>query len=639
MATEEYKVDDIRPSRLNPRRNFNPEKLAELAASISEHGVKEPILIRKTALWAQVCEWAAACGKGAKLTSKAFNEAGFQADDWESAAKTLVADGRVSEGGRYVIAEESKPWELLDDRLGAPFLEIVAGERRWRASKLAGRETIRAVLEESMTDAQALEIALLENNQRDDLLPCEEAEGFAMQMKIAGKTAADLAQRIGKSESYVRKRVMLCRLPGNFRQAIDEGRITLKTAFIVARVPDPLIAECASAVLKGWSNQPMTEEQARNLVMTKYMTDLSAAPFKTEDATLVPEAGTCGSCRFRTGNDPALFDDIMKKSICTNTECFARKVEADMERKVAAAREQGLKILDPKEAKKELQYGRISFGSKYIDLKESHCHADPKVRTYGRIIGKDVKPIVAVDPSNRVHYLLPREEADELVKKVLKLKDKTPASGSSSSYKDYYKKEQEAARRRKEAAVKARELVAAAIGQFMPKLTPDSHKVFRAMLVHTISRTGHDAIKDALSRKPLNGINKSDYNAPRQTAAWAVSAAIDEVFAFTIDVVLAAGLGSYTWHHGGKEIQPEATLIFDALGIDIAAIEKEVTKAANDKKKAVEAKKAEREAKKALKTKARAGKGKGGARTASRPAAEATTKARAADTRDRRHRP
>lgn len=100
MASEEYKVDDIRPSRLNPRRNFNKDKLEELAASIGELGVKEPILIRRTSLWAQVCEWVNACGKGAKLNVTAFKEARFEKRDWERVAQALEADGRVSDGGR-----------------------------------------------------------------------------------------------------------------------------------------------------------------------------------------------------------------------------------------------------------------------------------------------------------------------------------------------------------------------------------------------------------------------------------------------------------------------------------------------------------------------------------------------------------
>ncbi|MCI0339334.1 MAG: ParB/RepB/Spo0J family partition protein, partial [Acidobacteria bacterium] len=266
----DYKIADIRPSRLNPRKHFNKAKMEELAASISEHGVKEPILIRYTSLWAQACEWINACGKGAKLNQKTFKEAGFPEGDWARTAKALNADGRVSDGGRYVIVAEPKPWEPLDARLGEPFLVLIAGERRWRASQMAGRETIRAVLEEPMTDAQALELALLENNQRDDLLPCEEAEGFALQMKFSKRTAAEIAQRAGKSESYVRRRILLCRLPESFKQAVDEGKVTLNTAFIVARVPDPLVAECAAAVLRGWGNQPMTEEQARSTVMNRY---------------------------------------------------------------------------------------------------------------------------------------------------------------------------------------------------------------------------------------------------------------------------------------------------------------------------------------------------------------------------------
>ena len=205
MERGEYNLEVIRRSRLNPRKNFNQNKLEELAASISEHGVKEPILIRYTSLWAQVCEWVDACGMGAKLSQKAFKEAGFAEEDWARTVEALNADRRVSDGGRYAIVAELKPWELLDERLGKPSLEVIPGERRHRASQLAGRKTIPAILENPMTDAQALEIALLENNQRDDLLPCEEADGFAMQMRISKRTVAEIAQRAGKAESYVRK--------------------------------------------------------------------------------------------------------------------------------------------------------------------------------------------------------------------------------------------------------------------------------------------------------------------------------------------------------------------------------------------------------------------------------------------------
>ncbi len=161
----------------------------------------------------------------------------------------------------------------------------------------------------------------------------------------------------------------------------------------------------------------------------------------------------------------------------------------------------------------------------------------------------------------------------------------------------------------------------------------DFGRIVAWALVHTIGHTGHDAIKDALARSPMNGVNKNDYHAPRQAAAWAASAAINEVFAFAVDVILAAGLGSYTWHYGGKEIQPEASLIFDALGIDLAAIEKEVTEAADKKKKDAETKKADREVKKALKTKVKAGNRKDAAKPVSRPAAKVKTKAKVSGAR------
>jgi site-specific recombinase XerC len=156
MERTKYRLDDIRPSRLNPRKNFDPDKLEELAASIKQVGVKESILIRRTSLWPQVCEWLNACGKGAKINAQAFIEARFNKSDWERVMKALKADGRVREDGRHVVVEETKPAELLDPRLGEPFLELVYGERRWRASKIVGLETIPATLEGPMTDAEAL---------------------------------------------------------------------------------------------------------------------------------------------------------------------------------------------------------------------------------------------------------------------------------------------------------------------------------------------------------------------------------------------------------------------------------------------------------------------------------------------------
>src|SRR4030095_4581049 len=217
MDGTEFRIAEIRSSRINPRKSFNEDKLNELAASIKERGVIEPILIRQTALWAQVCEWLNACGKGVQINAKAFKEARFDQRDWERVVEALKAGGRLSGGGRYAITEEPKPFELLDPRLGAPSLEIIAGERRWRASKIAGLETIPAILNDPMTDAEALDLALLENNQRDNLLPCEEAEGFAMRMRLGNETVGEVAQRAGKSDTYIRKRLLLCRLPEQFK--------------------------------------------------------------------------------------------------------------------------------------------------------------------------------------------------------------------------------------------------------------------------------------------------------------------------------------------------------------------------------------------------------------------------------------
>ncbi len=163
-------IESLRAGRFQPRRHFTAEDLGELAASIRRNGMLQPILVRPL----------------------------------EEAAGD--AQGR---------AEAT-----------APIYEIVAGERRWRAAQAAGLHEV-PIVERRLDDAQALEIALVENIQRRDLTPIEEAEGFQRLIEDFGHTAEEIGRVVGKSRSHVANLLRLLKLPEPVREMVNEGALSM----------------------------------------------------------------------------------------------------------------------------------------------------------------------------------------------------------------------------------------------------------------------------------------------------------------------------------------------------------------------------------------------------------------------------
>ncbi len=148
-------VREIRPSRLQPRSQVSPEDVEELAASIVDRGVLQPIVVRP-------------------------------ADDG---------------------------------------YELVAGERRWRAAMAAGLQVVPAVVR-NLSDQDALEVALLENIQREDLRPLEKARAYRRLQQEFGMTQDQIAARLRKSQAAIANTLRLLQLPEEVQESLDEGRIT-----------------------------------------------------------------------------------------------------------------------------------------------------------------------------------------------------------------------------------------------------------------------------------------------------------------------------------------------------------------------------------------------------------------------------
>ncbi len=138
---------------------------------------------------------------------------------------------------RQSVAEKGVLQPVIVRRHAGAF-QLVAGERRWRAAKLAGLGTVPAVVMR-VSDSEALEIALVENLQREDLNAVDEARGYRELLMRFSLTHEDLARRIGKSRATITNSLRLLNLPDEVKRGLEEGRITVGHARALLGVEDP----------------------------------------------------------------------------------------------------------------------------------------------------------------------------------------------------------------------------------------------------------------------------------------------------------------------------------------------------------------------------------------------------------------
>jgi ParB family chromosome partitioning protein len=191
-------VDAIQPNRFQPRKTFSEQELEQLADSIDQHGLLQPITVRK-----------------------------------------------------------------IDDGEGDIEYELIAGERRWRAHKFLHKTRIKAIIKEDVTDEKSMEAALIENLQREDLNPMEEADSIVALQKMMKLTQEQLAQRLGKSRAYISQIVRLVRLPDDVQGMIREGQLDSWHGTVIVAAPKELQSELAEKAVKGkWNIETLRKRVA-----------------------------------------------------------------------------------------------------------------------------------------------------------------------------------------------------------------------------------------------------------------------------------------------------------------------------------------------------------------------------------------
>lgn len=233
--------------------------------------------------------------------------------------------------------------------------EIVAGERRWRAACIAGLDVVPTIVR-NLSDKQAAEIQILENVQREDPHPLEEAEGYEQLMMNHGYNADQLADKIKKSRSYIYGRFKLCALALDVREQFLNEAIPASTALLLARIPVPKLQSRALAEIINPSgmfpSEPMSYRRAQQHIQQRYTLDLTTANFEMDDAKLLVVAGACTKCPKRSGNQPILFADIKSADVCTDPDCFSEKRAAQYAKVIVIANKTGIPVLEGEEADK-----------------------------------------------------------------------------------------------------------------------------------------------------------------------------------------------------------------------------------------------------------------------------------------------
>lgn len=276
--------------------------------------------------------------------------------------------------------------------------QIVAGERRWTASRMAEQPQVPAIVRE-MTDAEAMEVTVIENAQREDLHPLEEAEGFEALLRIYGHgeankaSADDLAAKIGKSRTHIYNRLKLLQLIPDLREAFFNDEFNATVAQQLARLPAKLQPKAYAALRKITTNgDQVNVRESSKLLRQQFHTRMDKAVFPIKDATLVPSAGACTTCPRMSGNEPDLFGDE-PDNVCTDPDCFQSKLLAFNERIKAQAREAGLAVIEGADANALLRFGKASddLGGDYVYMDRGLPALTGNDKSLSRLLGTHLK--------------------------------------------------------------------------------------------------------------------------------------------------------------------------------------------------------------------------------------------------------
>lgn len=221
--------------------------------------------------------------------------------------------------------------------------ELVSGERRVRACKLIKKKSVVAIVKD-LTDEQVLEIQYIENLQRQDVHPLDEATFISGMLETGKYSIETIADKIGKTKAYITGRLQLTKLVPAVRKAYADGKIELGHALLIAKLQNTDQEKLYKENLSDQSFDYTIVEDLKKIIKN-LMLNLMQAPFNTKDKLLLPDAGNCSDCPKRTGNALDLFAEFSGKNICTDPGCYEEKVRLHILKRIDRATAEGVRMV------------------------------------------------------------------------------------------------------------------------------------------------------------------------------------------------------------------------------------------------------------------------------------------------------
>lgn len=470
---------------------------------------------------------------------------------------------------------------------GTSKYELVFGHRRLRAAKIA-KLTHAPVMVRELGDDDALEMQAIENLQRVDLHPLEEAEGYEQLMKSLHWSADQIAEKVGKSKAFIYGRLKLLALCPKARKAFADGLLSASVALYVARVPDAKLQEQVLADFDEeaeWSpdgeKPPIAARTAFRIIDERYMLRLEKAPFDRADTSLVPKAGPCTTCPHRTGNQKELFADVGSADVCTMPPCFEAKKKETIRLRLEEAASKGIKVLEGKAAEKAL------YSNDYVKLDEKDWHHDGPVKTHRqRLKGAEIAVTLVVDREGDLVELAGRKAYDAIANKGKKER----ASSGGETYAEQQRKQ-------KAAVMLKRVSTLAVVGRIVEaaeKRSPNAGDVFWPILAELlIAQSDHDPGVEILKRRgtpPEKARGIYDHRGLLKKQLKAMTH--DQARGLVVELALGRGMAFHTY--GSTTVDPKILEAAKYYRLDGTAIS---TKARTEYQAAKKAKKAKKTSK------------------------------------------
>lgn len=514
----------LRESPFNPRKAYPEAALQELANSIKSQGVMQPIVVRPIG-------------------------------------------------------------NLADADFTEPAYEIVFGHRRFRASQLAGLDSVPTILRE-MDDEQTAIAQVHENTKRADVTALEEADSFTHLNKAHHMSADAIAEAVGKSRSYVYGRIKLANAAPEVRAACETLGLSPETALDLARMPDHAQQRAALKDLRDkYSQTPeqpivwLSVRNARAKITGMFSTRLTGAAFDLECATLSPGAGACTTCPRRAGNDPDLVS--LPADTCTDKDCFGDKTaravakvkQANLDR-IANWRESGGIVIEGESARQIWSWNYPGCLRGYTPVTELVDEDDDELGSIAdALAGMEAAPATVLILNPHDHTDLQEYIADADLPQLLKhlgldedddtQDEQAEPAGNSSDYSNWSSAELLA--RDSNAWLNVRKAVIATIPN--RARTVDC---LRAVLLHEL----HQAGGFDLAGKVLGWTDRFDAEAQSDTSERSEAqiytdlinaASGDELAALITAVAVDTLLGNQTYH---QATATERVALAQSYGVD-----------------------------------------------------------------------